>query len=419
MRKVLVLIVTSTLLGACTQSKGDESVDSVAGTVPSNSISEPTDTTPEYVAPMGEPFVIGVVNTEGAPGTDFPEFSNAFRAAAAYVNAELGGIGGRPVELEVCLSVASPESSQTCAQELASKDVDLVVLGLDLFVDYPTYSAAGIPVIGAVPIFPADYTADAIYLTAGNLVVQASTANAITNPEYLGLSKVAVIANDAPATISALSSLEPALAKGGATVTIVKGGETETDAGYRSLMQQAAASNPEAIVNMYGQSGCVALMRARVELKITVPTFSNTACLGDAVIGVVGDAADGWYFAGATGGAETDDSQIMRKYVGEVTGVDPAEVDRYGFTSLGWLELLTVWQISSTLEGDVTGQAIFDAFRNGTAALWGSDAPLECGSVESLKSVCSFSIPFAKYESGGAIAAFGGANVSALDMLDL
>ena len=103
MRKVLALIVTSTLLGACTQSKGDESVDSVAGTVPSNSISEPTDTTPEYVAPTGEPFVIGVVNTEGAPGTDFPEFSNAFRAAAAYVNAELGGIGGRPGELEVCL----------------------------------------------------------------------------------------------------------------------------------------------------------------------------------------------------------------------------------------------------------------------------------------------------------------------------
>ena len=82
-------------------------------------------------------------------------------------------------------------------------------------------------VIGAVPILPSDYTAD-----------------------------------DSPATLSALATLEPALAFTGATAVVIKGGETETDAGYRLLMQQAAATNPEAIVSMHGQSGCVALMRA-------------------------------------------------------------------------------------------------------------------------------------------------------------
>ena len=173
------------------------------------------------------------------------------------------------------------------------------MIGLDIFVDYGTFSAAGIPVIGAVPILPSDYTADAIYITAGNLVVQGSTANAITNPKYLGLKKVAIIANDSPATLSALATLEPALAFAGATAVVIKGGETETDAGYRLLMQQAAATNPEAIVSMYGQSGCVALMRARVELQVEVPAFTNTACLADTVINAVGDAAQGWYFAGS------------------------------------------------------------------------------------------------------------------------
>lgn len=419
-KKMLVIVVGLMISAGCTQSKTRDSVNSAPVDSEVSDPSSPVATEPSDIiaAPTGEPFVIGVVNTEGAPGIDYPDFTNAFRAAAAYINAELGGFAGRPVELEVCLSTASPESSQRCAQDLASKNVDLVMLGLDLFVDYPTYSAAGIPVIGAVPIFAGDYTADAVYLTAGNLVVQASTANAITNPKYLGLTKVAVIANDAGATISALATLEPALAKGGATVTIFKGGETETDAGYRSLMQQAAATNPEVIVSLYGQSGCVALMRARVELGITAPVFSNTACLGDAVIDVVGDAAAGWYFAGASGGAETDDTKVMRRYVGEVTNVDPSLVDRFGFTSLGWLELLTIWNTAQTIDGELTGSAITDAFRAGTAILWGSDAPLECGSVVQLKSICSFSIPFAKYEVGGATAAFGGENISALESLD-
>jgi branched-chain amino acid transport system substrate-binding protein len=194
-------------------------------TVPSDTTA-PTTAPPSTIAPpSGEPFVVGVVNTEGAPGLDFPEFANAFRAAAALANAELGGFGGRPVELEVCVAKGSPESSQACAQELAAKGVDLAMIGFDIFVDYPTFAAAGIPVIGAVPILPPDYSADAVYITAGNLVVQGSTANAITNPKYLGLTKVAIIANDSAATVSALASLEPALAKGGASVTVIKGGE--------------------------------------------------------------------------------------------------------------------------------------------------------------------------------------------------
>ena len=369
--------------------------------------------------PTGEPFVIGVVNTEGAPGLDFPEFANAFRAAAALANAELGGFGGRPVELEVCVAKGSPESSQACAQELAAKQVDLAMIGFDIFVDYPTFAAAGIPVIGAVPILPPDYSADAVYITAGNLVVQGSTANAITNPEYLGLTKVAVIANDAAATVSALASLEPALARGGATVTIIKGGETETDAGFRSLMQQAAATDPEVIISMYGQAGCVGLMRARVELGVDVPAFSTTACLGDAVIDAVGDAAIGWYFAGATGGAETEQSIQMRTWVGEITGVAPEDVDPFGFTSLGWLQAMTVQAVAASIGPSVTGQAIFDTFRAGTAVQWGTENELACGSIPSLSAVCSFAIPFAEYTADGAVAAFGGANISALDVLDV
>ena len=415
---VLAVVLSGFLAIACTESKTTTSIPDSTENVVTTDVTTPSqDST--IPPPTGEPFVIGVVNTEGSPAADFPDFTNAFRAAANYINSELGGFAGRPIELEICISVGSPESSQACAQELAAKKVDLAMIGLDIFVDYGTFNAASIPVIGAVPILPSDYTADAVYITAGNLVVQGSTANAITNPKYLGLKKVAIIANDSPATLSALATLEPALAFAGATAVVIKGGETETDAGYRLLMQQAAATNPEAIVSMYGQSGCVALMRARVELQVEVPAFTNTACLADTVINAVGDAAQGWYFAGSQGGVESADTNLMRQYVSKVVNKAPEDVDVFGFTTLGWIQTLSIWKVAKDLGPSVTGEAITDSFRQGNGTLWGSDAELQCGTVPSLSAVCSFAIPFALYTANGAEPAFGGENVSALDVLDL
>lgn len=201
-------------VAACTEPK--PGYEAVAETTPPSSIESSSSLAPSSTipAPSGEPFVIGVVNSEGNPVVDFPDFSIAFRAAADYINTELGGFGGRPLELIVCATQASPESSQACAQDLAARGVDMAMIGLDLFVAYGTFESAGIPVIGAVPVFAGDYSANAVYITAGNLVVQAATANAIVSEKYLGLKRVAIIAADSGATADALTYLEPALKAG-------------------------------------------------------------------------------------------------------------------------------------------------------------------------------------------------------------
>lgn len=405
---------STTAAAAAAETSVESSADTETETTAAAPDTTPTEST--VAAPTGEPFVIGVVNTEGAPGLDFPEFTVAFDAAAAHINTDLGGFAGRPVQLEHCTAKGTPESSQACAQELAGKGVELVMLGIDLFVAYPTYAAAGIPVIGAVPVLPGDYTADAVFITAGNLVVQGATANAITNPEYLGLSRVAVITSDSPQLASALASLQPALEKGGATVTVVSGGQNETDAGYLALMQQAADSDPEAIVSLYGETGCVALMRARVDLGVTAPVFSNTSCLGRRVTDAAGDAAIGWYFAGATG-VERPDDAILRGYVAEAGGISPDEVDVNGFTTVGWGELLAIWETANGLDGDITGLGIIEAFRAGRGVQLGNGLPAPCGQIPAYSSVCTFSIPFAEYTAEGATPAFEGEMISAVDLL--
>jgi len=148
----------------------------------------------ELPAPTGEEMVIGLVNTEGgAGGLDFPDIRRFMEAAIEYTN-EHGGLGNRPVKLESCVVKGNPETSQACAQELVGKNVELILLGLDLFPDYKTYDAAGIPVIGVLPILPPDYTANALFLTGGNATSQA--ASAALAKDYFNATKVGIIHAD-------------------------------------------------------------------------------------------------------------------------------------------------------------------------------------------------------------------------------
>jgi branched-chain amino acid transport system substrate-binding protein len=123
----------------------------------------------------GEKLLIGLVNTEGTPGIDFPDIRKDIVATTDYLNAH-GGFGGRPIEYVPCIAKGTPESSQACAQELVGKKVDLILLGLDLFPDYKTYTSASIPVIGVLPILPPDYNADALFITGGNATVMSAVA---------------------------------------------------------------------------------------------------------------------------------------------------------------------------------------------------------------------------------------------------
>ncbi|MSX15929.1 MAG: hypothetical protein F2805_06375, partial [Actinobacteria bacterium] len=103
---VLAVVLSGLLAIACTESKTTTSIPDSTENVATTDVTTPSqDST--IPPPTGEPFVIGVVNTEGSPAADFPDFTNAFRAAANYINSELGGFAGRPIELEICISVGS------------------------------------------------------------------------------------------------------------------------------------------------------------------------------------------------------------------------------------------------------------------------------------------------------------------------
>lgn len=371
--------------------------------------------------PTGDPILIGLVNTEGTPGLDFPDIRLAIAGTVDYLN-QHGGVGGRPIELEDCIAAGSPETSQACAQELTGKGVEMVLLGLDLFPDYATYNAAGVPVVGMLPILPGDYTADALFLTGGNATVMAAAAGVTKN--HFDATTVGIVSADNPGANSSLAALTAALDKAGVTYTSVKGGDNETDAGYQGLMREAAAGNPDVLVSLYSDAGCIGTMRGRASLGIEIPVITTGICSSAEVLEQVGDDALGWTFIGVSTQEETPALAILQEIMAPVLEVDPSEVDStaLGLGGLGLTMMLSVAVFGNQLEadgGDVSGSGIYELL--GTSdelTSWPGDAPIDCGAAPAYPAVCAFIFPFAEYVEGGEVRTIPGLEaVSALEYL--
>lgn len=152
MKKFVPGLVAGTVLlalggVACSSSDGaDTSSGSTVATSSAGGSGAPAD---------GEPIVIGLANLEGGV-VSLPEFRYGAEAAAGYVNDELGGVDGRPIELFRCDVDVSPESSIDCANQFVEKGVTAVLMGVDSGIDasLPILESAGITLVAHSPFSP-------------------------------------------------------------------------------------------------------------------------------------------------------------------------------------------------------------------------------------------------------------------------
>ena len=364
----------------------------------------------------GEPILIGMVNTEGVPGLDFPEMRTDLDRAVAYLN-DHGGLGGRPIVMEHCRAAGSPDSSQECAQSLTGMGVDMVLLGLDIFPGYTTFSAAGVPVFGALPILPSDYSADAQFVTGGNLTTMGVIAAIAV--EHIGAQSVGIVSADNIGANTSESDLTNALTAAGIDYVSIKGGDNETDAGFQALIREAAAGDPDLLVSLYSDAGCIGAMRGRALLGIDTPAISTAICAGSDVLDVVGDDAAGWMFVGV---GESDDSLASIEFEamlddGSGDGASGAGLGALAVTMIG-----TLARVANVLADDgvaVDGEAIAAVMASGNApGSFPNGETIHCGVVAAFPSVCGFSLPVGYYTDDGDVATLPGFDsVSAIDYL--
>jgi branched-chain amino acid transport system substrate-binding protein len=208
---------------------------------------------------------IGWTNGDTGAAAAFPFITDGARAAADYVNDELGGIDGQKFELVTCEGTATAESMQKCGQQFANDSsiagalVGLVQAGSSF---YSAMQSAGKPVLGAVPVTPGDYNApDNTWWYSGGA---AATYIGMADLAKKAKAKtVAFLATDNAAGANGAKIFQAALEGSGATVKVVPVPAGATDA----LPQVVASKAAEADFVGVGITDCLPTFQALRQLN--------------------------------------------------------------------------------------------------------------------------------------------------------
>jgi branched-chain amino acid transport system substrate-binding protein len=237
------------------------------------------------VAAEGAPIVLGMINQENTPVGSFPELSSAVQAAVQFVNAELGGIGGRPVAVEVCNTNFSAEGSTACGQRFAEAGVPAVLGGIDVFGNaIDVLEANGVPYAGGIPVSAQSGRSTSSFQWSGGTwgATIAFAEYAVTD---LGADTVAIVYGEFGSIADSAEYGRRVLESHGATARLVPYPILATD--LTSPMTAAAATDPDAVIVLGADTGCKAAFDAVAVVGITAPVFYTGACASPSIIASV------------------------------------------------------------------------------------------------------------------------------------
>ncbi len=292
-----------------------------AGTVPD-----------EAVVAEGEPIKVGLMNQEDTPAGSYPEVREGAETAVSFINAELGGVGGRPIELVTCITNFSVERSQACAQEMVSAGVVAVLGGIDITSNgsIPVLEQNNIPYIGGIPINYDEMRSPISFQFSGGSPgpMVAFGQDAIDR----GYVDVAVVyAEFGPVEASARYGID--LMRGaGIDVHEVSYPILSTD--MLPVMTEAASSDPQGIVMFAADAACAPAMQIHHDLDMGSTLYMVGSCAAPAIIEEAGDAAEGLVFGIETlvSGDNVGNDNAMYQEIGP----------RYGPEGFAWLSVGTV-----------------------------------------------------------------------------
>ena len=239
----------------------------------------------------------------------------------------------------------------------------------------------------------------------GRIDVLAGTQMLAKGLHFPNVTLVGIISADNAGANGSEAALIGALDKAGLTYVSIKGGDNETDAGFQGLIREANSDNPEVLVSLYSDAGCIGAMRGRVSLGIDTPMISTAICGSAEVLDVVGDDAIGWSFIGVGAPEDTPAAREFEAIIEPVYGSNAS--GSLGLGALGITQLMTLARVANSIAdggGEVTGPAIYDVLETTTELeSFPNDSPLACGDSTTYPSICSFVFPIGEYVAGGEI----------------
>ncbi|MDQ6523461.1 ABC transporter substrate-binding protein [Nocardioides sp. LHD-245] len=211
----------------------------------------------------GDPIVFGAqAPTKGAAA--YPQTGYGVEAGEWYVNNVLGGVDGRPIEIETCAGDGSPETAINCANGFVSKKVPFVLDAYDQAIAgaVPVLSAAGIPIIGTLSGGGAADSApygDSFYFTGPTTV---SALGSMSVLESLDKEKVTLAVNETPTSHQYVDDLIKPIADSlGIDFSVQY--PPATGANFNVVAATQLSEDPDAAgVIALPEDGCTALFQA-------------------------------------------------------------------------------------------------------------------------------------------------------------
>ncbi len=242
-----------------------------------------------------EPVVVTMANMEGA-AISFPEIREGIEIATELINNELGGIAGRPIQLEVCVHDFDPNAAINCANEIAETQPNINVNGIEFFTPamYPTFLGANVPTIQTVPIFVADFTQPEVISPWGGCPV-AFPGGATYTVETLGLTKTAVLYANTPPGLECFADTEERFwdylidenpGQEWQGFADVSADPSDDDATVQAIIEFFGDTPPEETGIFFGISAadCNAIMSAITASGVETTVIGAGSCIDDSVL---------------------------------------------------------------------------------------------------------------------------------------
>ncbi|MDA0159064.1 ABC transporter substrate-binding protein [Solirubrobacter ginsenosidimutans] len=309
----------------------------------------------------GTPITVGLLNLESGP-VAFPEYSAAAKAAVSYINDYKGGIGGHPVQLELCATDGQPATSARCAGQVVDKKPAFILGGADIGGpgSFPIYEKAKLAYLGGVPFTPVESNApnsvEFISISIGDNLAAAKYAVDQFHPKKA----VVLYTDNTQGKAIGVGVITPSLKSQGVDTKPIPVPESTGD--LSSVAASAIQAQPD-LIYVNTPNACPQILKALKAVGNTAKLAGIELCTAPPALKAAGDAAEGIFVADPFDSldAGTDDTNLflaaMQKYGGKAVVLD----------SLAQAAFSSVMNVQERLNDvkDLNTDAILGAFKDG------------------------------------------------------
>jgi branched-chain amino acid transport system substrate-binding protein len=369
LRPAALILLTATTLTAAAACSSSSSTPSSAGTSTASSSAGSTASAATTSAELakylpgkkatGTPVKVGLINNEGSSPVAEPSTGDAAVAAADYANAELGGIGGHPIQVIRCSENEDVASATACANEMVQDNVAVVDIGTTGLggTMVPIITKAGIPYVSATGASPAELTTPGTFMWTGGF--PSDLAGMATEAHMHGYKKVTAFVIDTPGALAGAQEIgTPAFKADGIALTIESVPEAVADA--TPQVTAGVSDSPGAVAIVADASTCTSVLQALSTVDPTLPVYANTSCLNSSTLTALGSAMNGVKIFGRSDTESNDPEAELYRYV--MAKYYPS-ANASGDSVTGYQGMLGLVRATATLTGDPTPASITAAIK--------------------------------------------------------